>query len=106
MQKPKTICGRCRKVKTDDCQICKRTPFEGISKDNYSFYNSTRWRNYTKAYKKKHPLCIHCLDKGKTTQVDVLDHITPINKGGDKWNSSNLQSLCHRCHNSKSAKDK
>ena len=106
MIKPQSICSRCRKPKDANCSICKRIPFEGISKDNYSFYASTRWRNYTKAYKRKHPLCVHCLAKGKTTPVDVIDHIIPILQGGDKWSSSNLQSLCHQCHNRKSATDK
>jgi 5-methylcytosine-specific restriction endonuclease McrA len=36
----------------------------------------------------------------------MVDHIKPINQGGSIWNKDNLQTLCNRCHNKKSAKDK
>lgn len=106
MKKPNSVCNRCRKPKDVNCLICKRTPFEGISKENYSFYASTRWRNFTKKYRRLNPLCIHCLKEGKTTMTEVVDHRIPIRQGGDKWNSDNLQGLCHYHHNRKSATDK
>jgi 5-methylcytosine-specific restriction protein A len=46
-----------------------------------------------------------CLDKGRTTAGKYVDHITPIRQGGDKFDYSNLQTLCTSCHASKSSKD-
>jgi 5-methylcytosine-specific restriction protein A len=104
--KPLKICSTCRKPKKPDCEQCKPKAFSGINKDNYSFYNSTQWRKVSKGYRKRHPLCKHCEEIGRVTPSAVVDHIKPIDKGGDKWNSSNLQALCHKCHNKKSAKSK
>lgn len=33
--------------------------------------------------------------------ADVVDHIVPIKKGGAELDESNLQPLCHSCHNKK-----
>ena len=35
----------------------------------------------------------------------MVDHITPINNGGQKLDYSNLQALCNKCHNKKSASE-
>jgi 5-methylcytosine-specific restriction protein A len=102
--KKKTICGKCHKIKRDDCDKCKKKPFEGISHENQSFYNSTRWRKYSLALRRENPLCEECLRQGKTTKSEVVDHIKPISKGGDKWDIDNLRCLCHICHNKKTAK--
>lgn len=106
MIKAKKICNKCRKVKDLSCICVKPKAFENINKENYSFYNSTAWRKLSINYRRKHPLCVHCLEKGITKVCNVVDHITPIDKGGDKWNTNNLQPLCHRCHNKKSAASK
>ena len=106
MIKANKICSRCRKIKNISCICPEKKPFENISKDNYPFYNSTQWRKVSKGYRKRHPLCKHCEEAGRVTPSAVVDHIKPIDKGGDKWNSSNLQALCHKCHNKKSAKSK
>jgi 5-methylcytosine-specific restriction endonuclease McrA len=36
----------------------------------------------------------------------VLDHIIPINKGGDPWNSNNHQGMCESCHAIKSRSER
>jgi 5-methylcytosine-specific restriction protein A len=35
----------------------------------------------------------------------VVDHILPIKKGGERFERSNLQSLCVPCHNAKTASE-
>ena len=105
MKKPKRICQICRKVKRDDCERCKPKPFANISHENQSFYSSTCWRKRRYGYLAKFPLCKMCLDKGRTTAGKYVDHITPIRQGGDKFDYSNLQTLCTSCHASKSSKD-
>lgn len=44
-----------------------------------------------------HPLCVECEAEGKTTAADVVDHITPLWKGG-RDDESNFQSLCQVPH--------
>lgn len=83
----------------------ERKAFERVN-DNSEFYNSWPWRKAAKRYKDKNPICVECEREGIVTPVKVVDHIIPINKGGDKLNESNFQSLCEVCHNKKSAKEK
>lgn len=62
---------------------------------------SKAWRSIRSNQLSQHPLCADCLDKGMTRAANVVDHID-----GNSWNndSSNLQSLCDKCHNVKTAK--
>lgn len=106
MKKLAKICTTCRKPKKEDCTICKPKPFENINKENHSFYNSYAWRKLSKQFKKENPLCIQCLQNGRTTPTNITDHIKPIDKGGNKWDLNNLQPLCHQCHNRKSGRSK
>ncbi|MFS1513428.1 HNH endonuclease [Chengkuizengella sp. SCS-71B] len=50
-------------------------------------------------------LCQHCLKQKKITRSDMVDHITPIKEDWSlRLDLINLQSLCHSCHNKKTAK--
>lgn len=106
MKKAKSICSKCRKVKREDCDICKKKPFDGISTEHYDFYNSYGWRKFATGLRKHNPLCVKCLEEGRTAPSQVVDHIVSIDDGGDKWDLDNLQVLCHTCHNKKTAKNK
>ena len=44
-----------------------------------------------------HPICQHC-DQELATDVD---HMKPIEQGGDPWSLSNLQALSAPCHGRK-----
>lgn len=63
---------------------------------NQDFYNSKRWKMTRRKQLFDHPLCVEC--GGIATDVD---HIVPIEQGGARWSSSNLQSLCLQCHSKK-----
>lgn len=80
-------------------------PFEGM-KESTGFYVSPIWRKFRKNYIYTNPLCVSCKMDGKTVQANVVDHIVPIANGGDRFDEHNLQSLCHRCHNAKSGKQR
>ena len=71
--------------------------------DNSSFYHSRAWRMCRKLYIKSHPLCEQCTREGRTTSAQMCDHIRPITLGGLKLDTSNIQSLCNKCHAKKSA---
>tara|TARA_R110000868_G_scaffold139805_2_gene354927 strand:+ start:10814 stop:11119 length:306 start_codon:yes stop_codon:yes gene_type:complete len=85
--------------------VPERVAFQRENK-NYSFYNSRLWRETSKLNLEINPLCVRCLERGEYTPADVTDHIKPINQGGDKMDDNNHQSLCHKCHNTKSATEK
>lgn len=73
---------------------------------NQKFYDSSAWKSLRKMQLDKFPLCAECEKKGVLTPGQVVDHIIPMNKGGEALSMNNLQTLCHRCHNKKSAKEK
>lgn len=52
-----------------------------------------------------YPLCKHCQAEGRITIATELDHITPLDKGGEDDDPDNWQGLCRECHRAKTAKD-
>jgi 5-methylcytosine-specific restriction protein A len=65
-----------------------------------------RWQQARKGFLAKHPLCVKCLEQGRTTEATVVDHIIPHK--GDKvtfWDRDNWQSLCATHHNEKTARE-
>lgn len=86
----------------------KRRPYQPekpkfkMSVDNSRFYNSTEWRNLSKAFKRENPVCVNFEICGGA--ADYTDHIKPISQGGAKLDWANLQSLCTSCNASKTSK--
>ena len=72
---------------------------------NNRFYTSTRRRALRAKKIQADPLCEECLRQGRTTPATVVDHIEPINRGGEALAWDNLQSLCASCHNKKSGRE-
>jgi 5-methylcytosine-specific restriction protein A len=82
-------------------------PFERKkASSNMDIYNSTRWRKLRIVVLNEEPLCKTCKSNGQVAAAQVVDHIIPINQGGDPFERSNLQGLCHVCHNAKSARER
>lgn len=73
--------------------------------ENRDVYNSARWQKLRARHKAENPLCVECERLGLVEAVEVTDHIVPINEGGSAWDWKNLQSLCGRCHDKKSASE-
>jgi 5-methylcytosine-specific restriction protein A len=66
--------------------------------------DSRRWRRLSAGFRRRHPLCAACLRDGLLVVADHVDHVVPHR--GDLaafWDPQNLQSLCRRCHASKTA---
>jgi len=57
------------------------------------------WRKQRIALLREQPLCRLCLAAGRTVPASVADHIVPLRDGGTN-ETSNLQPLCKRCHDS------
>jgi len=80
---------------------------------NKKFYNSTRWRKTTNAFRKKNPFCKQCQDNGIVTDATgrngVTDHISGLqyllDNNIDPCDWDELQTLCNICHNQKSGRE-
>lgn len=70
------------------------------------FYHSNSWRKARKIYICNEPYCEMCKSVNLLVKATVVDHIIPIRMGGDRLAESNLQSLCTKCHNSKSRRER
>ncbi|CDG21655.1 Putative holin protein [Xenorhabdus poinarii G6] len=64
---------------------------------------SNQWGKYRLMYLKANPLCVMCLKANTYTPATIVDHIIPIDGDSDVlfWPDFNHQSVCHRCHNTK-----
>lgn len=87
-------------------EIGNKAPKQWSKAEDAAFYHTTAWRKLRKWFIQQHPFCVECKRKGRTTPAQVVDHITPISQGGAKLDQDNLQPMCHRCHNAKSAREK
>lgn len=79
---------------------------EGRQHANTKFYQSNEWRKLRALKLNEQPLCEECLRNEKLVKAQMVDHITPINKGGAPLDIDNLQCLCNRCHAIKSGKER
>lgn len=72
------------------------------------FYRTPEWRAARKRYIAENPFCEHCALYGKVVDADVVDHVIELEDLTEenqylRLDPSNFKSLCHHCHNIKSA---
>lgn len=68
-------------------------------------YNG-RWQKARATWLRRHPLCAVCDEAGRVVPALVVDHKVPHR--GDQslfWDTSNWQSLCKPCHDTKTARE-
>lgn len=66
-----------------------------------SFYKSKEWKHMRAlAFERDNGLCQRCVKRGILKSANVVHHIIEVK---EDWNQrlllSNLESLCHSCHN-------
>jgi len=61
----------------------------------------SKWDRLRLRFLDKNPLCIRCLDLGRTEPATVVDHVVD-HKGNLTlfWSQANWQALCKKCHDS------
>lgn len=87
-------------------RLAKNKDYNRLKRRGQEFYNSRAWKKLRDLFIRQNPLCKNCRGNGKTVEANVVDHVIPIEAGGACLNWDNLQSLCHLCHNQKSADDR
>ena len=66
----------------------------------------SKWSKSAKLFLIQHPLCVYCLQIGKTTEATIVDHIIPHLGNVELFNDpNNRQALCKHCHDSVKAKE-
>jgi len=61
-------------------------------------YDSARWSKLRELVLGAEPICS---TSGCFRSATELDHVKPIDQGGDVWDRANLQGLCARHHGQK-----
>lgn len=70
------------------------------------FYQTWRWRKFSKLFKIKNPFCMNCLRVEFYRKSKVTDHIIPRHAGGSDYNNKNLWALCKGCDDKKRGMEK
>jgi 5-methylcytosine-specific restriction endonuclease McrA len=83
------------------CQECAAAR-EAATHSNKAFYNSRAWQMLRRRVLYEQPICQHC---DNALAVDV-DHIVPIEQGGQRLTRANCQALCKRCHSQKTRRER
>ena len=68
-------------------------------------YKTARHKNTSAKHRIAFPYCYTCGKDGIIKLGDMMDHIIPVNLGGDPWHPHNRQTMCHSCHNIKRGKE-
>lgn len=94
-------------IKNNRSKYDKRYDQEKRNEKSKSFYNSRDWKRVRKAVLvRDNYLCQYCLRDKKISKADVVDHVIPLLIDWSlRLDESNLNCLCHTCHNSKTQRD-
>ena len=115
--KPRKLCNKagCRELVDYNESYCEKHKQAKVNNVTYSnrkdrggkyfmFYKSRAWEKMSYLYRLNNPCCERCLKAGVVRKADVVDHIVELRDDYSKrLDESNLQSLCHACHNQKTA---
>ena len=72
----------------------------------YQYLYNAKWARSAKQFLKDNPLCVYCLQVGKTTAATICDHRIPHEGDIELFNDpDNRQPLCKHCHDSIKAKE-
>jgi len=87
-----------------------RVAFGRRNNNNHNFYNASRWRRVSIAYRSANPFCEcdKCVSAGLFKPAEVVDHTRGLqfllDNGIDPYDWNELKSMTHACHNKKSGR--
>lgn len=66
----------------------------------------SHWSDLSSAYRREHPLCVHCQLRERLAPSECVDHIIPIACCPElRLDPDNWQALCWSCHSYKTTKE-
>ena len=65
--------------------------------------NTSRWQKLRALVLAERPLCAHCMVLGRVVPATDVDHADGNPANNER---SNLQSLCHECHSTKTMRER
>jgi 5-methylcytosine-specific restriction endonuclease McrA len=83
------------------CALHSRANEQAIKRTGLKLYSTAKWKRTREAVLFAQPLCA-CGCEGIATDVD---HIVPLDEGGDPWDMTNLQGLTAACHGRKTRQE-
>lgn len=88
------------------CKTHSRPKISEYREKTNALYKTARWQAMRQKQLAREPLCRSCMSAGKITAASEVDHIVP-HKGNERlfYDAGNLQSLCHGCHSTKTARE-
>lgn len=102
-RKPKHPCAHPRCPNLTDNRYCEQhKPLHPDRPSAAKRGYGSKWQRVSKAYLRKHPLCVKCMSEGRYVPATVVDHIQ-AHRGDETlmWNQDNWQALCKPCHDRK-----
>lgn len=70
------------------------------------FFNNHHWPTIRQTVLRRDKFTCGICNKRTNKKLLDIDHIIPINLGGDKFNKDNLRALCKECHKAKTKLDR
>lgn len=68
-------------------------------------YNTVQWKQLRLIKLRADPMCEPCIDAGRITLANTVDHVVPISTGGPAFPTlAGLTSMCPSCHGAKTAR--
>lgn len=76
-------------------------------KERNRFYQRAAWKRVRALHLQAEPMCRKCRQAGRLVEATMVDHVIPFQSVDDPLalDDSNLQSLCHSHHSSKTRRD-
>lgn len=85
---------------------CPKHNYDKQRGPDRTFYNKKPWRDFRAWFLAEHPLCVFCLEQGRTTAANVVDHVKPRKEFPYlAYDSENCRALCTSCHNRRTRTD-
>jgi 5-methylcytosine-specific restriction protein A len=84
-----------------------RTDADASKRERDGFYSGARWKALRDRFRAKHPTCQRCEARGEVAETAVVHHVVDrLISPSMAYSWTNLESLCHECHNREHARRK
>ena len=102
-----SVCGKSGCPELTYQAYCPEHAPKRVRAAGQDFYRhpDARWKAVRRLVLRRDPWCTACRAEGRFTPSAVVDHISSVADGGDRYDPANLQGMCVSCHNRKSGRE-